>query len=62
MRVVFLRYFLRKLGWFGYSTRLELDAVQRPQYGFCMYNAAVLAKALGHRKISVIEFGVAGGN
>lgn len=62
LRVVFLRYFLRKLGWFGYSTRLELDAVERPQYGFSMYNAAALAKALGHRKISVIEFGVAGGN
>lgn len=62
LRVLFLRLFLRKTGWMNYATRLELDAVHRPQYGFSMYNAALLAKALGHRKISVVEFGVAGGN
>ena len=62
LRVLFLRLLLRTMGWLRYSTRLEFDAVHRPHYGFSMYNAAVLAKALGHRKISVIEFGVAGGN
>jgi hypothetical protein len=62
LRVLLLRVLLRKSGWLRYSTRLELDAVHRPQYGFCMYNAAALARALGHRRISVIEFGVAGGN
>ena len=34
----------------------------RPQYGYCMSVAATLAKRLGHKTISVIEFGVAGGN
>ena len=62
LRVLLLRILLRKSGLFKYSTRLEVDAVQRPSYGFSMFNAAALAKALGHTKISVIEFGVAGGN
>jgi hypothetical protein len=62
LRVLLLRVALRKFGWFSYSTRLALDAVVRPNYGFCLYNAAALAKALGHARISAIEFGVAGGN
>jgi hypothetical protein len=35
--------------------------VPRPQYGYCIYHAALLAKALGIPRISVIEFGVANG-
>lgn len=62
LRVQLLRILLRKTGLLRYSTRLDVDAVHRPQYGFCMYTAAALAKALGHQKISAIEFGVAGGN
>lgn len=34
----------------------------RPNYTWCVLQAAHLAKALGLRRISVIEFGVAGGN
>jgi hypothetical protein len=33
-----------------------------PFYRHCMRHAAVLARKLGHRRISAIEFGVAGGN
>jgi hypothetical protein len=62
LRVLLLRVALRKLGWFSYSTRLALDAVVRPSYGFCLHSAAALAKALNHPKISAVEFGVAGGN
>ena len=36
--------------------------VPRPQYGYCIYHAALLARALGLPRISVIEFGVANGN
>lgn len=50
------------MSWIPYTTRLEYDAVSRPSYGFCIYNAALLAVSLGYPKISVIEFGVAGGN
>jgi hypothetical protein len=34
----------------------------RPHYAFCVWHGARLAKKLGHKRISVIEFGVAGGN
>src|SRR5437899_188283 len=56
-----LRLVLRKLPVLSYKTRLEVEAVVKPQYGYCIYHAAVLAKKLGHRKISILEFGVAAG-
>jgi hypothetical protein len=34
----------------------------RPHYAYALYNAAQQALALDHKTISVIEFGVAGGN
>jgi hypothetical protein len=46
----------------SYRFRLSIDAVQRPQYGHLVFNAARLAKSLGYKRISVIEYGVAGGN
>jgi hypothetical protein len=53
---------VNRLGVFSYPTRVRLNAEARPQYAYCIYHAALLARALGHRKMSVIEFGVAGGN
>ena len=44
-----------------YDARLHYSATKRPQYGYCVYQAASLAKKLGYKKISVLEFGVAGG-
>lgn len=44
------------------KTLVDLDLSRRPQYLYCLYHSAILAKKLGLRKISVIEFGVAGGN
>jgi hypothetical protein len=46
----------------SYEQRLRIGAVDRPYYGYCVYNAAALAKKLGYRQISVLEFGVAGGS
>jgi hypothetical protein len=37
-------------------------AVDRPHYAWCLYHGALLAKALGKKAITAIEFGVAGGN
>jgi hypothetical protein len=62
LRVALFRALLRRLEWVSFATRLEYDALVRPYYAFCMYYAAALARALAHRTISVIEFGVAGGN
>jgi hypothetical protein len=46
----------------SYEQRMRIGAVDRPHYAYCVYNAAYLAQRLGLPRISVIEFGVAGGN
>jgi hypothetical protein len=45
-----------------YESKLKLGVISRPHYGYCLYNAAKLAVKLGYKKISAVEFGVAGGN
>lgn len=46
---------------FPYKSLIDGSVVDRPYYGYCMYNAAQLAAWLGHKTISAIEFGVAAG-
>ncbi len=41
-----------------FSKKLNWDAVERPAYGYGMFNAALLAQALAYKKIPAIEFGV----
>lgn len=61
-----LRAILRRLiGRSGLGStrfRYAIGAVDRPHYAFIMYQAAQLAARLGHKRVSVLEFGVAGGN
>jgi hypothetical protein len=38
-----------------------LNRLDRSHYAYCCFHAAVLASKLGHKKMSVIEFGCAGG-
>src|SRR5690606_6371343 len=45
----------------SYRFRVRIGAVPRPHYAYCVFSAAALAKQLGYPRISVIEFGVAGG-
>jgi len=45
----------------SYEWRLKMGTIERPYYGYCVYNAALLAKKLNYKRISVLEFGVAGG-
>lgn len=61
LRLLAYQYLL-KLFKAKFSTRLRWDALERPAYGYGMYNAALLARALGYPEITAIEFGVAGGN
>jgi hypothetical protein len=61
-RVKFFKELIKRLRLFPYETRVKYSAIERPHYGYCVLQAAKLAQRLGHRKISVIEFGVAGGN
>lgn len=56
------RAVLRRWPGASFRTRLTWDAVERPAYGYGVYHAALDARALGLERISVIEFGVAGGN
>lgn len=53
---------VNRLGIFSYPTRIRLNAEARPQYAYCIYHSALLARSLGHQSMSVVEFGVAGGN
>jgi hypothetical protein len=61
LRTLALRM-MDKLSLGSYEQRVKLGAVPRPHYGYCVYHAAALARKLGYPRISVIEFGVAGGN
>jgi hypothetical protein len=54
---VYRRYFALPV-----ETEVALNWTRRPSYAYCTYHAADLARRLGIRRISVIEFGVAGGN
>jgi len=50
--------------WFSpplYLDKLNAGTVERPQYGYCIFEATKLARLLNYKKISVIEFGCAGG-
>jgi hypothetical protein len=49
----------RRLG--TYEWRVEIGAVVKPPYAYCVLESARLAKLLGIPRISVIEFGVAEG-
>ncbi len=49
----------KKIGSFKF--RMKINALERMHYAYICYNAAKLAKRLGHDRISVIEYGVAGG-
>lgn len=62
MHTLVLRKALRRFPALSYRTRLHAGAVERPFYAWPLYYAAVEAKALGHSAMTVVEFGVAGGN
>jgi hypothetical protein len=55
------RVAIRRLGIGSYPFRLSIGAVVRPNYAFLVYQAAQLAARLGQPRVSVLEFGVAGG-
>jgi hypothetical protein len=56
-----LTQLIRKTGIGSYRSRLKIGAVPRPHYGYIVYHAALLARRLNYPRISVVEFGVAGG-
>jgi hypothetical protein len=57
-----LREAIKRLRLGSYRFRYSIGALDRPNYAYLLYQAAQLAARLGQDRISVIEFGVAGGN
>ncbi len=55
------RFTVRTLDLGNFPFRLNIGAVERPHYAYIVYQAARLASQLGLPRISVLEFGVAGG-
>lgn len=62
IRIYLLQNLMRKFKLATFEQRLKYDAILYPAYAYGMYCAALQAKSLGLKKISVIEFGVATGN
>jgi hypothetical protein len=62
LRVELARRFIKQFSLFSYEKRLSIGAIDRPHYGFCIFQAARLASLLNYPKISAIEFGCGGGN
>ena len=60
-RRLLARRLIEKLSMFSYADRLEIGALERPHYGYCIFQAARLAALLRYPRISVIEFGCGGG-
>ena len=62
LRSALARRLIKKFSLFSYEKRLSIEAVDRPHYGYCIFQAARLASLLKYPRISVIEFGCGGGN
>ena len=46
----------------SFAFRMEINALKRMPYAYICFNAAKLAKKLGYKKISVIEYGAGEGS
>lgn len=57
----FVKYIIQHFEIGTWKLRMNLGCIDRQHYAYCVLNAALLGKKLGHHRISVIEFGVAGG-
>jgi hypothetical protein len=62
IRLALTKKIFKRFSLFSYTDRLLIGAVDRPNYGYCIFQAAKLAKSLEYPRISVIEFGCGGGN
>lgn len=65
IRLRTVRGLIRRIGLlrncFTLDDAITYGLVERPHYAFCMLHGASLAQRLGHRRMTAIEFGVAGG-
>ena len=57
-----LKRIIRNFNIGSFAFRMEINALKRMPYAYICFNAAKLAKKLGYKKISVIEYGVGEGS
>lgn len=57
-----IRALVRSTGFGGPKFQFDIGAIERVNYAYLVYNAAKLAHQLGHQRVSILEFGVAGGD
>jgi hypothetical protein len=57
-----VRKLIGRLGLGSYEFRRRLGVLDRPHYAHVVHQAAALAHRLGYPAVSVLEYGVAGGN
>ena len=57
-----IRRLIRNFNFGSFEFRMEVSALRRNHYAYICYNAAKLAKKLGYKKISIIEYGVGEGS
>jgi len=62
IRTIILRRLLTRFPIGSFESRLRACGFERPWYAWCLFSAAVEAKALGHHAMTAIELGVAGGS
>ena len=62
LRLQLLRLLDSGFNFLPYAWKIKYATIDRANYGYGLLEAAKLAVHLGHKKISAIEFGVAGGN
>jgi hypothetical protein len=57
-----IKHIIEKYNIGSFKFRMDLGALRRNHYAYICFNAALLAKKLGYKKISVLEYGVAEGS
>jgi hypothetical protein len=57
-----IKHIIEKYNMGSFKFRMNLGALRRNHYAYICFNAALLAKKIGYKKISVIEYGVAEGS
>jgi hypothetical protein len=62
LRSVLATRIIKYFSLFSYEERVSIGGIDRPHYGYCIFQAARLARLLNYPRISVIEFGCGGGN
>jgi len=62
LRTLIMRRLLQRFPVGSWERRLRSGAVRRPHYAWCLHYAALDARGLGYRAMTVVELGVAGGN